>query len=584
MSRGAEDAAGLPSVTALLARRAAELHDRRAFVFLPERGDRPQLSFADLHRRARAFAGRLLRQAAPGDRAILLFPPGLDFVVAFYGCLAAGIIGVPLMLPRRAGARDSSAAILADCTPRLALTSPEVVTARPDVIERFASAFDWITISAADDSPEPGETLPVQKRDDIALLQYTSGSTSAPKGVVITHGNLLANFEMIRLAMSNTAQSICVGWVPHYHDMGLMMGVMQPLYLGALSVLMPPAAFMMRPLSWLRAISEFRAEVTSAPTCAFALCVSRFRPEQMAGINLSCWKLALNGAEPVHAETIARFATTYAPYGFQAGAMYPGYGLAEATLLVTGGTRGSGAATRRVSRASLQQGRAAAPADASDAQTLVSCGRSLMGERVAIAAPDSLRPLPPCIIGEILVSGPNTATGYWQNEAATSAAFQVRLAGVDSGARWLRTGDLGFLDETGALFVTGRIKDMIIVRGVNHYPQDIERTMQNAHPALRRDGGAAFAVQDQLGDEKLVLVQEIERTQRRNLDLDGIVMRIREAVTSVHHIAAHDIVLIAPASLPRTTSGKLQRNLVRQLWAEGRLESVWPTDSPPGVT
>ncbi|MFL5257594.1 MAG: fatty acyl-AMP ligase [Rhodopila sp.] len=562
----------LASVSALLARQAETLGDRRAFIFLPERGDgRPELSYTALHRRAEALAARLLRKASPGDRAVLLFPPGLDFVVAFYGCLAAGVIGVPLMLPRRAGARDSSAAILADCRPRLALTSPEVAVARPDVLERFAGALEWLTVSALEDEPAPDAALPAPGRDAVALLQYTSGSTSSPKGVMVTHGNLLANFEMIRLAMGNTARSICVGWVPHYHDMGLMMGVMQPVYLGTSSVLMPPAAFMMRPLSWLRAISEFRAEVTSAPNFAFDLCVSRFRPEQMQGIDLSCWKLALNGAEPVHADTIARFAKTFAPYGFQAATMYPGYGLAEATLLVSGDVRGTGAQTRTVSRTGLQQGKAA-PADAADAQALVHCGRSLIAERVAIADPATLRPLPACTVGEILVSGANVAAGYWRNEAATETTFRARLG--DDEALWLRTGDLGFMDDTGALFVTGRIKDLIIIRGVNHYPQDIERTMQDAHPALHPDGGAAFAVMDEGGDEAVVLVQEIARTQRRDLDLESVVARIREAVTAAHEIALHDIVLIAPATLPKTTSGKVQRSTARRLWQEGGLERV----------
>ena len=274
------------SLVDLLARRAAERPDAKAFVFVPERGGaHVHLTFAELHRRARAVAARLAQRTVRGDRAVLLFPPGLDFIVAFFGCLAAGVIAVPLMVPRRTAARDSSAAIIADCSPKIAMTTGELLEARPDVAERFRDAgFDWLTVSAMEDAPDdPAAVLPVADRDDIAFLQYTSGSTSTPKGVMVTHDNLLANLEMIRTAMSNTEHSTSVGWVPLYHDMGLMMGVMQPLYLGAMSVLMAPAAFMQRPLNWLHTIHQYRAELTSAPNFAFDLCVSRFRADQMEG-------------------------------------------------------------------------------------------------------------------------------------------------------------------------------------------------------------------------------------------------------------------------------------------------------------
>jgi acyl-CoA synthetase (AMP-forming)/AMP-acid ligase II len=561
------------SMADLMARQAAAHGARTAFVFVPERGDaRPALTFAELDRRARALAARLLRRAAPGDRAVLLFPPGLDFVVAFHGCLAAGLVAVPLMPPRRAAVGDASAAILSDCVPRLALTSAEFAGARPDLLTRFGAGLVWEMVDAAQEFSDAGSSLPARRRDDLAFLQYTSGSTSTPKGVMVGHGNLLANLEMIRAAMSNTADSTSVGWVPVYHDMGLMMGVMQPMYVGALSVMMAPAAFMQRPLNWLRAISTFGARVTSAPNFAFDLCVDRCRPELMDGIDLSCLKIALNGAEPLKADTVARFTETFAPYGFAPGAMYPGYGLAEATLLVTGGTRGEGASTRRVSRAGLQQGVARAPEGDADAQDSVACGRVLEGERIAIVDPDRFVALAAGVVGEIWVSGAHVTQGYWRNEPASAAAFPVAALGGGDAERWLRTGDLGFLDADGALHVTGRIKDLIIIRGVNHYPQDIERTMQTAHPALRRDWGAAFSVPDAHGVERLVVVQEVERTQRHDLDVDEILARIREAVATEHEVAIHAIALIRPASLPKTTSGKVQRARTRQLWLDGALD------------
>ena len=506
---------------------------------------------------------------------MLVFPPGLDFIVAFFGCLAAGVIAVPLMVPRRTATRDSSAAIIADCSPKIAMTTDELLESRPDVTERFRDAgFAWMTVSAMDDAADdPAAVLPVANRDDVAFLQYTSGSTSTPKGVMVAHDNLLANLEMIRTAMGNTEQSTSVGWVPLYHDMGLMMGVMQPLYLGALSVLMAPAAFMQRPLNWLHTIHQYRAELTSAPNFAFDLCVSRFRADQMERVDLSCWKLALNGAEPVHADTIARFTETFGAYGFDPGTMYPGYGLAEATLLVAGGVRGRGSSTRDVSRVALQLGDATEATDAGDAQPLVSCGHSLVDEYIAIVDPDLHRRIPQRRIGEIWVSGPNITRSYWRNQAATAETFHARIAD-EPGRTWLRTGDLGFLDESGGLFITGRIKDLIIIRGMNHYPQDIERTVQDSHPALRRDCGAAFAISDEDGNERLAVVQEVERTQRRNLDFADVSGRIREAVTRQHEIAVHTIVLIPPATLPKTTSGKIQRKLARKLWLDGGFEQL----------
>jgi acyl-CoA synthetase (AMP-forming)/AMP-acid ligase II len=363
--------------------------------------------------------------------------------------------------------------------------------------------------------------------------------------------------------------------VPLYHDMGLIWQVMLPLFVGAHSVLMPPAAFMQRPLGWLRALSDFRAEITCAPNFAFDLCVTRFRDEQMRGVDLSPLKVALNAAEPVQADTISRFTATFAAYGFDAGAMYPAYGLAEATLLVSGEPPGRPPVTRPVGRAALQAGRIAAPESEEDAHSLVACGHSLPGGRFAIVDPDRLEEKPAGIIGEIWASGPSIAQGYWRQPDATAATFQARIAGGD-GAAWLRTGDLGVLDETGALYITGRIKDLIIIRGVNHYPQDIERTVQSAHPALRLDGGVAFSHVDETGTERLVVVQEIERAHRHDLDVADVVARIRAAISLNHEIAAHEIVLIRPALLPKTTSGKVQRAQARRLWLSGALNGEPP--------
>jgi len=356
--------------------------------------------------------------------------------------------------------------------------------------------------------------------------------------------------------------------------MGLILNALEALYVGALCVMMAPNAFTQRPLGWLRAISDYRAEVGCSPNFGYDLCVSRYRPEQMHGIDLSCWKVALNGAEPVHAGTISRFIETFAGHGFSRNAAFPAYGMAEATLLISGGRRGAGHVTRTVSRAALQAHQVTVPADAADRQTLVGCGRALAGERIAIVEPDDGTRLSANRVGEIWVNGPNVARAYWNKPEATETGLNARIAGEEDGATWLRTGDLGFLDDVGELFITGRIKDLIIVRGINHYPQDIEHTTQAAHAALRANCGAAFSVHDERGEETLVIVQEIERTERNRIDPVEIKGLIRESVTDQHELSAQHIALIRPGALPKTTSGKIQRSLARQLWLERRFEDL----------
>jgi len=567
----------LDSMVALLQWRAKEHPAEPAYIFLNERGgEAAALSFGELEWRSGLLARRIAMSAGPRERALLLFPPGLDFIIAFFACLRAKVIAVPLMVPRRNAGRDAADSIVADCRPRLALTASSLLHGpRSDLPERFSShPLEWIATDAESEAEAGGQTTaPPPARSDIAFLQYTSGSTSAPKGVMVSHANLLENLEMIRLVSNNTRRSTYVSWVPLHHDMGLIFNVLQTLYVGALCVLMSPVGFLQRPLSWLRAIHAYRAEVASGPNFAFDLCVGRYNAEEMADIDLSCWRIALNGAETVRADTIERFNATFAPHGFAARAMWPGYGMAEATLLVSAGPPGRGAPIRAVSASGLQQHRAEPPAASEDTQRVVGCGRALVGERIAIVDPESCTVLDPLRVGEIWVSGPNVAGGYWQNPEASRTTFAAHIAGSD-GSTWLRTGDLGFLDETGELFVTGRIKELIIVRGINHYPQDIEYTVQASHRALRPNAGAAFAAADPTGGERLIVVQEIERTHRHNIDIDDLVGSIREAVVTEHEVNPAEIVLIAPGTLPKTTSGKIQRALTARLWRERQLKTV----------
>lgn len=560
----------------LLRHRAQTQPDDPAYAFVNERGEEEdRLTFAELDRAARGLAGEIGARARPGDRALLIFPQGLDFIVAWFACLYAGVIPVPVVSPKRNRLRHSTRAIVEDCRPALALTTSALLG---EVRGEFAGspawdAMGWMAADRRDGlpgDPPPHDAQP----EDVAFLQYTSGSTSLPKGVMVGHGNLIANSEMIKRTLGNTRCSTCVSWVPLYHDMGLILNVLQTLYVGSLCILMSPNGFMQRPLGWLRAISDYRAEVAGAPNFAFDLCTARHRADSMEGIDLSCWKLAFNGAEPVRADTLRAFAECFAPYGLDADALYPCYGMAEGTLLLSGGRRDAPATVRAVSRSALQAGRAL-PATAAT-QDVVGCGGELPGERLVIADPQTGVECTPGAVGEIWAAGPHIARGYWNNPVATAETFQVRLAGSGEGP-FLRTGDLGFMLD-GELFIAGRLKDIIIVRGQNHYPQDIEATAAACHPALRPNHAAAFTVGEE-GAEKLVIVLEVERVWRNRADYRELEELIRAAVVAEHELMAHRVTFIRTGSLPKTSSGKVQRRRTRQLWLDGELE-VWGEGVP----
>jgi amino acid adenylation domain-containing protein len=502
-------------------------------------------------------------------RALLLFPPGLDFVAAFFGCLYAGVIAVPSYPPapsRPGRGQPRLKAILEDCAPRYVLTTEALAARVASLKEELPglAACEVIVTEAVPDSLADSWRMPEISPETIAFLQYTSGSTSDPKGVMVAHGNLAHNEEVIREACGHDERSTFVSWLPIYHDMGLIGGVLQPLWVGAACVLMAPVAFLQRPARWLRAISQWRAHTSGAPDFAYDLCARKVTPEQLEGVDLSSWRVAFDGAEPVRAQTIDAFVQAFGPSGFRAESFFPCYGLAEATLIVSGQSRPQPPTVRTFH--GLEEHRAE---EAAEGSALVGCGPAGLGLEIAIADPETGVEKAPDEVGEIWVSGGSVAQGYWNRPEQSEATFRAQLAGRP-GQRFLRTGDLGFLRD-GELFVTGRIKDLIIVRGRNHYPQDLERTAAASHPALRGGAGAAFSVEG-TGGESAALVQEID--PRRTAEAEEALGALRQALAEEHEIPLAAVLLVKTGTVPKTTSGKVQRQLCRRQFLEGHLQPV----------
>ncbi len=590
MRREVIPADGVATLADMLRWRGGTQPDRLAYTFLEDGEDRSSgITYAALDAEARRIAARLRAAGAVGERVLLAYPPGLDYIAAFFGCLYAGAVAVPVYPPdptRLSRTAPRLTAIIDDARPVAALTT----TAIGLIASAAIGTLPWIATDAPDGAAADDEPFGAVAPEALALLQYTSGSTGDPKGVMVTHGNLLHNVGLITTLFGLSPASRGGGWLPPYHDMGLVGLLLTPLYAGFPCWLMSPIAFLERPLRWLRLISSVGVTCAPAPNFAYELCVRKTTPDERNALDLSSLEVVPCGAEPVRADTLHRFATAFAPCGFRPEAFFPCYGLAEATLIATGGSASAAPIVATFARARLAANRVEPAGEgAADAWTLVGCGTTTDGQDLVIVHPTTRGRCRSGEVGEIWIAGPSVAPGYWNRPAETAAAFGARLDDGD-GTPYLRTGDLGFLRD-GELFVVGRIKDVLIVRGRNHHPHDIELTVESASPLLRPGCGAAFTV-DRDGEERLVVVHEADT--RQQADWQAVMADVRRAVAAEHQLAVEAIVLVAPRTIGKTSSGKIQRAATRATFLDGRLDVVseWraadiaglPSDAAPSPT
>jgi acyl-CoA synthetase (AMP-forming)/AMP-acid ligase II len=532
--------------------------------------DEENLTYRELVRRAKSVAAHLKAEIPAGSRVLLLYPSGLEFVIAFFGTLYAGMTAVPANPPRLNRHSNRLLGILEDAGVN-AVLGPGNVLSRFEALQ--TSARKWLSSDQLPDYSTHWEPPPVHG-DSLALLQYTSGSTSTPKGVMITHANLLANHRMLQRALEQPPGCVIVSWLPLFHDMGLIGNLLQALFDGGRAVLMAPETFLMKPLCWLEAVSRYGAHTSGGPNFAFDLCVRKIDPAQATHVELSRWEVAFNGAEPVRAQTMKEFANSFAQLGFRSSSFKPVYGLAEATLFVSGGPNRREPVTCAFDAGCLEKNRAV-PADAASpgSRVLASCGHAWFEEEIAIVEPETGILCEAGSVGEIWVAGKNVANGYWNRDEITANTFGAQIKG-GTGRRFLRTGDLGFIHE-GELYIAGRLKDLILSGGRNHHPADIELTVERASAQIRPGCAAAFAVNHEAG-ERLVILAEVHRhtnTEERH----AIFSAIRQAVVEEHGIAPQTMALLEPYSLPKTSSGKIQRQLCRQQFMAGSLPVIQET-------
>lgn len=550
----------------LFARQLEERPDQPAFTFLADgTGEGNTWTYADLHRQASSVARHLSGTVRANDRVILMTPPGLEYIAGFFGCMYAGVIPVPAYPPFGVHIRDSFnrlVGIALDAGTTTALVTRDIL-AGMQAFDFGGVSVTWLAIDDAAELDQPTDIMPpVGRTDDVAFLQYTSGSTGDPKGVVVTQGNLAANIGMIESEYEVRARvQRAVSWLPPYHDMGLIGMILAASALGVPSTIMPPSAFLRRPVRWLRVISQGGGTISAAPNFAFDLCASKVTDEELEELDLARWEIAINGAEPVRASTIERFVDRFSTSGFQASSFYPAYGLAEATLMVATGPLGSQSSVIDVDAEGLRDGILQSPNEGVTTARLVTCGRPPQPSSVEIVDQTTRQKIEDGRIGEIVISGSHVAHGYWGGHPENENFWGDSVA----------SGDLGALFN-GELVVTGRMKDVLVLKGRNYYPQDIETSAETAHHALRRGSAAAFTVAHEAREVLVIVLEVAPAAEDQHLT---VVEQVRRSITSSHGISASCVVLVSPGRVPKTSSGKIRRGETRRRHLDGLLEPVF---------
>jgi acyl-CoA synthetase (AMP-forming)/AMP-acid ligase II len=565
--------------------RAIQTPDQTAFIFLPDGENKEEkITYLELHHTALEIAQRLSEMHMEGERALMLFPPGLEFIKALFGCFYSGVIAVPAYPPRKNRSLDRIKTLVID-------SGASIILSTDDIYQLFERSFSdvtelkqltWITTNISNPtSNSPNRPIAqssnrpiVQSPNpaELALLQYTSGSTGQPKGVMVTHRNIMRNVEYIRQSFMLTQKSVSVTWLPSFHDMGLIDGVLEPVYTGFPGVIIPPVNFLQKPVRWLKAISKYKGTHGGGPNFAFDLCVDGISEEEKQDLDLSSMQTLYCGAEPIRKLTFERFVKTFEKHGFTPGQLYPCYGMAETTLIISGPYPGRGPVYLCISGNNLEQHKITpVEAKSPDCRHLVGVGFPWLDTEVKIVHPEKLTTCAEDEVGEIWVSGSSVTKGYWRNEKETRESFFATIRNSNE-VPYLRTGDLGFFHQD-ELYISGRLKDLIIIHGRNYYPQDIEYLAEKSHPALRANSSAAFPV-DVDNEEKLVIVAEVERTALRGLDVDAVSEAIRQQIGEEFELEVYGILLLRTASILKTSSGKIQRKACREGFILNTLESV----------
>lgn len=555
--------------------RAARTPDETAYIFLRDgEDDEERITYRELDRASSDLAQSLLDMNLEGERALMLYSPGLEFVKALYGCFYAGVIAVPAYPPRKNRSLDRIRTLVDDSGSSLILATNDIRQAseRSFADVTALQKLPWIST----DHPRPQAStpprLPASPLSDVALLQYTSGSTGQPKGVMVTHLNIMRNVEYIRQSFKLSRKSVSVTWLPSFHDMGLIDGVIEPVYTGFPGVIIPPVNFLQKPVRWLKAISKYKGTHSGGPNFAFDLCVDGVTDEEKQGLDLSSMSTLYCGAEPIRKQTFEKFVTAYRDYGFNSGKLYPCYGMAETTLIISGPHPGRGPVYLGISGNDMEKHRITPVSDQDPSvRHLVGVGYPWLDTDVRIVDPDTLMACHENEVGEIWVAGSIVTAGYWEKPVETKMTFASEIK-QGNGKKYFRTGDLGFYHE-GELYISGRLKDLIIIRGRNYYPQDVEYLAEISHHALRKSASAAFSVTID-DEERLVIVAEVERTALRDLDVEAVCESVRSRIAEEIEIEAYGIVLLRTASILKTSSGKIQRKACREALLNKTLEIV----------